>query len=201
MCGKGGSLPVKTRYSILCFAFLAFLVLHLSGCVHLVDPGRHTAKAGEKAPQEEAQEQAQEEALPEDFAAEIARLEKTADESSRKNERAGALLRLSTLYSHYDNPAPDYGGAHRALEGYARIVGEKSLPEDVRYRLGLLRAVAEMETSLRALQKQAGTRAAENRKLRAEHERLVSENTEMNEVIEKLKQLDVHMEKKRKELQ
>jgi hypothetical protein len=170
MCGKGGSLPVKTRYSILCFAFLAFLVLHLSGCVHLVDPGRHTAKAGEKAPQEEAQEQAQEEALPEDFAAEIARLEKTADESSRKNERAGALLR-------------------------------KSLPEDVRYRLGLLRAVAEMETSLRALQKQAGTRAAENRKLRAEHERLVSENTEMNEVIEKLKQLDVHMEKKRKELQ
>jgi hypothetical protein len=43
--------------------------------------------------------------------------------------------------------------------------------------------------------------SAENRKLRTEQERIVSENTEMNEIIEKLKQLDVQMEKKRKELQ
>jgi hypothetical protein len=39
------------------------------------------------------------------------------------------------------------------------------------------------------------------RTLEDENRKLVSENTEMNEVIEKLKQLDVHMEKKRKELQ
>jgi hypothetical protein len=35
----------------------------------------------------------------------------------------------------------------------------------------------------------------------AENRKLASENTGMNEVIEKLKQLDVHMEKKRREIQ
>jgi hypothetical protein len=101
------------------------------------------------------------------------------------------------LYSHYENPAPDYARALKALEGYARLVGEKSLPEDVRYRLGLLRAAVGTES----LKKNIRTLEAENRKLRTERETLVSENAEMNEVIEKLKQLDVHMEKKRREIQ
>jgi hypothetical protein len=101
------------------------------------------------------------------------------------------------LYSHYDNPSPDYARARNALERHARLVGEKSLPEDIKYRLGILRAAAEMHS----LKKNIRALEAENRKLRTEQERIVSENTEMNEIIEKLKQLDVQMEKKRKELQ
>jgi hypothetical protein len=116
---------------------------------------------------------------PDDFAREISRLEAIADSDKGALAKAKAHLDLSLLHSHHRNPAPDCLQALRHLEQYVALDPDGGKSDAVQNRLLILRELDKARKSSDALKQ---------------------ENLKLKETIEKLNQLDMQIEEKRKDV-
>jgi hypothetical protein len=143
---------------------------------------------------------------PSDFAQAIKTLETGA--SGKGADAAQASLDLSVLYSHHDNPAPDYAKALSSLERYIQLSGNKTQPANIQNRLDLLRklngllADGEKDSkSIELMRQDNRTLMLEIQKLKNEIDTLQNENLAMKQTMERLNQLEMQHEQKRKQLQ
>ncbi len=115
---------------------------------------------------------------------------------------------LALLYSHFKNPEPDYKHAFKNLEEYISLDPEGAEQKSsVQYLMSLLKKLIKNENLLNKLKINKDlcnelktlitTLKQENKTLTKKYEKLVIENQNTKEIIEKLKQLDIQLEKKR----
>lgn len=115
---------------------------------------------------------------------------------------------LALLYSHFKNPEPDYKHAFKNLEEYISLDPEGAEQKNsVQYLMSLLKKLKQNERLLKKLKQNEDlcnelkilitTLKHENKTLTKKYEKLVMENQNIKEIIEKLKQLDIQLEKKR----
>jgi hypothetical protein len=107
---------------------------------------------------------------PPSFHKEIERLQENAQKPQDPADNALVHLRLSLLFAHHRNQAPNYSLALKELETYTSLAPEEGKSEIIQDWLSLLREIV----------------------------RLDRENKEMKEKMEQLKDLDIELEKRRK---
>lgn len=128
---------------------------------------------------------------PSDFANEIQKSRTAARSDPDPARRATAHYRLAVLYSHHNNPSPDYSLALKELETFIALDPQRGNIDEVRDRLALLRELERSNGENRKLLK-------ENRELRNSVEQLTRENRELKDTLEKMERLDIMIEEKRK---
>ncbi|MDL1967935.1 MAG: hypothetical protein LWW97_05140 [Deltaproteobacteria bacterium] len=140
---------------------------------------------------------------------ETSHLENALKSEDSSLSRPASLFYLALLYSHFKNPEPDYRRAFKNLEKYISLNPEKAEQKSfVQYLLSLLMKLINNENLLMKLINNENlcnelktlntTLKQENKTLTEKYEKLVIENQNIKEIIEKLKQLDIQLEKKRK---
>jgi len=141
---------------------------------------------------------------------EISHLENALKSEDNSLSRPTSLdyFYLALLYSHFKNPEPDYKRAFKNLEEYISLDPEGAEQKSsVQYLMSLLKKLIKNEnrcneliknaTSCNELKTLITTLKQENKTLTKKYENLVIENQNTKEIIEKLKQLDIQLEKKR----
>jgi predicted Zn-dependent protease len=129
---------------------------------------------------------------------EISRLEKALKSEDDSLSRPTSLYYLALLYSHFKNPEPDYKHAFKNLEEYILLDPEGAEQKSsVQYLMSLLNKLIKNENLCNELKTLITTLKQENKTLTEKYEKLVIENQNTKEIIEKLKQLDIQLEKKR----
>jgi len=149
---------------------------------------------------------------------EISRLEKALKSEDKSLSRPTSLYYLALLYSHFKNPEPDYKHAFKNLEEYIlldpdgaeqkssaqylmsllnKLKINKNLLNKLKINEDLLNKLKINEDLLNKLKTLITTLKQENKTLTEKYEKLVIENQNTKEIIEKLKQLDIQLEKKR----
>ena len=149
---------------------------------------------------------------------EISHLENALKSENNSLSRQTSLYYLSLLYSHFKNPEPDYKQAFKNLEKYISLNPEGTEHQSsIRYLMSFLQKLIKNEsccnelmknedryneliknaTSCNELKTVITTLKQENKTLMEKYEKLVIENQNIKEIIEKLKQLDIQLEKKR----
>jgi len=130
---------------------------------------------------------------PEDFTREIDRMEKLARFHPDKSVRAEAHLRLAMLYLHDENPGLDYSRALEELKKYKSLSSNGDNKNEIRGLLALLqkfeRVMEQNKEKERAIQA-----------LTREKRILIRENQQIKETIDELKDMDVRIEEKRREI-
>jgi cell division protein FtsB len=151
-------------------------------------------------------------ALPqEDIADEIALLEQNTaarDSVSAEPMAADSYYFLALLYSHYNNPAPDYLKAQEALDRYEKLVpAERQRPEarhlqKLLFEINELTLMAGENTNLEGekamLLKKCAALRQEIVALNKENQTLKSSIEQMKNHIEQLKKLDMRLEQKKR---
>jgi hypothetical protein len=107
---------------------------------------------------------------------EVARLEETADKHTDPTVRVKAQLQLAKLYSSHKNPRPNYQRALKRLEMYLSFDPTQGETDEMQNWLALLRELVRERDELR------------------------KENRELKDTVEELKNLDIKMEEKRKQV-
>ncbi len=148
---------------------------------------------------------------PDVFKIEIAEKEKQLNKHSAhlffKDRRAKLLLELAILYSHKNNPDQDFGMAIRYFTEYSRLKARV----DVEYTAALLNNILENKSEYDILKINYDQLVEEKNRLARSYSRLVfqmrSKDRELqkqkiiirkkNEIIEKLKVLDIQLENRR----
>lgn len=128
---------------------------------------------------------------------EISRLENALKSEDDSLSRPTSLFYLALLYSHSKNPEPDYKHALKNLEEYISLDPETEQIISVQYLMSLLKKLVKNENLCNELKTLIMTLKQENKTLTEKYEKLVIENQNIKEIIEKLKQLDIQLEKKR----
>jgi len=139
---------------------------------------------------------------------EISRLEKALKSEDKSLSRPTSLYYLALLYSHFKNPEPDYKHAFKNLEEYILLdpdgAEQKSSAQYLMSLLNKLKINEDLCNELKInedlcneLKTLITTLKQENKTLTEKYEKLVIENQNTKEIIEKLKQLDIQLEKKR----
>ena len=133
---------------------------------------------------------------------EISHLENALKSEDESLSRPTSLyyFYLALLYSHFKNPEPDYKHAFKNLEEYILLDPEGAEQKSsVQYLMSLLKKLIKNENLCNELKTLITTLKQENKTLTEKYEKLVIENRNTKEIIEKLKQLDIQLEKKRGE--
>ncbi len=141
----------------------------------------------------------------ENIESEICRLEKVIEDETDSYAKSKVLFHLALLYSHHKNPTPDYERALKKLEEYASINPAEANTDKVLYLRSLLHWIEKNKIAYEKLKhgkvrlqtRRIKTLERENEDLRNKNKTLLRENQGMKEVIEKLKYLDIRLEKKR----
>lgn len=115
--------------------------------------------------------------------------------------QAELLLTLALLQTHPDNPAPDYARALHCLRRYAQYDPQAAGSESIRRLTALLAAVTAKTDRAAQLAEENHHWAAECRALEQKTQELERSNRSMKAVIEKLKNLDIRLEKRRNRLE
>lgn len=116
---------------------------------------------------------------------EIARLVETARSAADPSVRAQAYLRLARWHVSHHNPERNYQQALREFEQFVSLAGGNEVPGDV---MDWIDALKELERE-----------AEDGRKQKQRAGQLSKETKELKESLEKLKNLDLKMEEKRKQ--
>ncbi|OGQ94014.1 MAG: hypothetical protein A2521_05955 [Deltaproteobacteria bacterium RIFOXYD12_FULL_57_12] len=163
-----------------------------------------------------------------DIPAEITNLEqliadiKTAGQEEKRPE---LYYSLALLFSHYNNPQPDYGLALSSLQHYVELAGEAGKKAEVRYLNGLLQRLDELagmreqcqrideekthleqirgglQKKLEVLKKEKTHLEQICSGLQEKLEDLRKENLEKQKAIEQLRMLDMRLEQKKRIVQ
>lgn len=108
--------------------------------------------------------------------------------------RSETLVRLAMLYTHHANPQPDYNRAFECMAAYA----EQRDAVDARYVMALLETLSSGQPDRN--QRDCDRLEKDFNALKAGYERLEAENRLHREMIEKLKHLDLQLEKRRERI-
>jgi len=122
----------------------------------------------------------------EDMSADIERLEEIADKDADPSVRAKAQLRLAKLYSAHKNPKPNYQQALKRLEMYLSFNPAEGEADEMQNWLALLRELVREHDELR--------------KAKQTINQLTKENKELKDTLQGLKDLDIKMEEKRRQV-
>ncbi len=184
--------------------FLLCIVICITGCVH------QTKKIKDSTYYLTLQTK--------EIKTEISHLENALKSETNSFSRQTSYYYLSLLYSHFKNPEPDYKHAFKNLEKYISLDPEVAEQRSsVQYLMSLLKKLIKNEGCCNELIKNKSrcneliknanscnklktfitNLKQENKTLKEKHEKLVIENQNIKEIIEKLKQLDIQLEKKR----
>jgi hypothetical protein len=117
---------------------------------------------------------------------EIERLEEIADKHADPSIRAKAYLHLAKLYSSYKNTKPNYQQALKKLEMYLSFEPAKGETDEMQNWLALLRELVKEHDEIR--------------KAKQTINQLAKENKELKDAVEELKNIDIQMEEKRKQV-
>ena len=125
-----------------------------------------------------------------------------------KHLSADSYYFLALLYSHHNNPAPDYPKALEALEHYEKLVPAEKRRIESRYLGKLLAEINELtlmageNTNLEGekivLLKRCSTLRQEVADLSKENQTMKSSIEQMKNHIEQLKKLDMRLEQKKR---
>jgi hypothetical protein len=115
--------------------------------------------------------------------------------------QAELLLTLGLLYTHPDNSAPDYARALQCLRQYAEHDPQAAASDPIRRLTVLLAAVTAKTDQLTQLAAENSRLAAEGHALDQKIKELERSNRDMKAVIEKLKNLDIRLERRRNRLE
>jgi hypothetical protein len=118
-----------------------------------------------------------------EFFQETSRLEKRASEHPETSARAQSHLQLAFLYVNHKNPNLNYTRALQELESYFSLTPGKAPTDDVKNWFAVLKEVGKLQTGMERMEKV-------NKSLR-------DEVAGLKETIERLKNLDRHMEERR----
>ena len=125
--------------------------------------------------------------VPEVYLSEIKRLNDIIESGSKKGVKiADVHLQLALLHSSYKNPKRDYNRALEEIEKYVALESNGANDYEIQNLLTLLKTI------------KRGRNKGRESSLASEVEELTEEIKDLNETIDKLKQLDVELEKKRK---
>lgn len=121
-----------------------------------------------------------------------------SDKISTDKVKAMAHLRLSLLYSHYRNPDRDLFKALEHIDAYIAMSPDQK-PEDAIINHRELLTATSDQTKTKNDSKSPLKTSMIN-KLKKENKALTQENDELKKTIEKLNELEVELEKKRKRM-
>jgi hypothetical protein len=152
---------------------------------------------------------------------EIVSIEEVADKAPDPSVRAKADLDLAKLYSSYKNPRPDYEQALRRLEMYLSFYPVEGAKDEMRNWVLLLQGlvkgreeIGKSAQTINQLTKENEELASEgkkqakenkevirnNKELARENEELARDNKELRDTVRALKNIDIKMEEKRKQI-
>ena len=138
---------------------------------------------------------------------EIESLKKAADKDSDPSVRAQAALELAKLYSFSGNPKPDYEQALKRLEMYLSFHPAEGETDEMRNWLSLLRdlvkgreRIIKATQTINQLTKENEEMEKENEELAVQNKELTRENKELKDTVKALKNIDIKMEEKRKQI-
>jgi len=128
--------------------------------------------------------------------AEIKSTIEALNERRKKNHQIPASsqehLELAFLYSHYNNPQPDYKRALDELIIYTSVDSELSRRAVIKNWLHMLKEIQRLDSSNKECKKE------EMDFLRKEVAKLREENAAMSEKLNQLKNLDIELEEKKR---
>ena len=131
----------------------------------------------------------------------IAATSRALEQTAEPSRQAELLLSLALLQTHPDNPAPDHARALYCLRRYAVIDPQAGSSEPIRRLSALLAALTEKTEQVAQLAEENHRLAAECRALEQKTQELERSNRSMKAVIEKLKNLDIRLERRRNRLE
>jgi hypothetical protein len=150
----------------------------------------------------------------EDFLQEINRLEKLAEEQKDPSELGKLHLRLARLYLNHKNPNVDYRKALYELETCLSLLSDQAANDELKNWIFALREMERIETANKQLRGQIETLAKnqaddqealwqekkKNVEIQEGFGKLRDRNANLQDMIERLKKLDLEMERKRKSI-
>ena len=132
--------------------------------------------------------------VPEVYISEIKRLNDIIESGSNQKVKMSDIhLQLALLHSSYKNPKRDYNRSLIEIEKYIALEPKAANDYEIQNLLTLLKTIKRGRNKGRE-----SNLLSENKELNLRNEDLTEDIKELNETIEKLKQLDVELEKKRK---
>lgn len=131
------------------------------------------------------------------IAQEISRLEAIIEKGPDNPENPVSYFYLALLYAHYNNPAPDYPHSLSMLEKYLSLNPDGGKKDEGLYLKTLLQGLVETDKKRALSQQEVKKLKQQAGKLTEKNKKLISENQNLKEAIEKLKLLDLQLEEKR----
>ena len=133
----------------------------------------------------------------EDIGKEIIHLETTINQDPENSGKSAPYFHLALLYAHYNNPAPDYSRSLSMFEKYLLLDPDSRKKDEALYMKTLLQELVETDKERTHLESETAKLKQNNKKITDKNAKLVGENQALNDAIEKLKLLDLRLEKKR----
>lgn len=128
---------------------------------------------------------------------EIIRLEKAIDQDPENPRKSASYFHLALLYSHYNNPTPNYPRSLRMFEKFLVLDPDSLKNEEVLYIKSLVQKLVEIDKKRMNVANKAAKLKRNNNKLKDTNAKIVEENQELQDAIEKLKLLELMLEEKR----
>jgi len=139
------------------------------------------------------------------FSQATADLEKLIPEEKDTSLQAKYHLQLAWLYANHKNPKMDYRKALEEFEAYLTMAPERAQTDEIYNWLSILRALATSEKERLKSQERLEDQVKKNQQLRENIKKLLERNASLEEnnaslknAIERLKTLNLELEKKRK---
>jgi hypothetical protein len=131
---------------------------------------------------------------------EISRLENQLKDQTGEIPDSKLLFYLALLYSSQHNPSPDYSEALKWIKEYIATDSKGAKNNFEQYIMTLLLEIESNKAGFKKCKNRAERLTKINQKLKAKCDELSEENINMMQIIEKLKNLDIRLEKKRKSI-
>lgn len=131
------------------------------------------------------------------IAKEIFRLEKAIEQAPENSRKSAPYFHLAILYSHYNNPAPNYPRSLSMFEKFLVLDPNSLKNEEVLYMKTLVKALVEADRKRMHTADTAAKFKQKNKKLKDANAKIIEENQELKDAIEKLKLLELMLEEKR----
>ena len=123
---------------------------------------------------------------PKQIADEIERCQEVVRKHGDLPKRTDTHLQRARLYSSYKNQKPDYEQALEELEAYLSLNPAEGEHDEIQNWLALLREIVKVNE--------------ENKKSKQKINQLAKENKDLKGAVEQLKNLDIQMEERRKQV-
>lgn len=132
---------------------------------------------------------------------EIIRLEEIVKNSPKTYTSVHrAMFQLAILYSHPDNPSPNYQASLKMLKMYLEHGSDKERRDIASYLVPILTRILELNLQVQKGDERTQTLRQEKRTLQEANRKLLEESKEMKETLEKLKALDLQLDEQRKQI-